>query len=62
MGDVAVRSVVVPAVASLLVGGVLSAGAVVGLTWSAEETVRPEPVVTADPSASVLGDVQYGSR
>ncbi|MBY6537546.1 DUF2613 domain-containing protein [Rhodococcus sp. BP-349] len=58
----AVRSVVMPAVASLLVGGVLSAGAVVGLTWSAEETVRPETTVTADPTDSVLGDVQYGSR
>lgn len=54
-------NVVVPALASVVVGGVLSFAAVVGITMSAEQNVRPETVST-DIATTVQNDVQYGTR
>lgn len=55
------NNVVVPALASVVVGGVLSFAAVVGITMSAEQNARPD-TVSADIATTVQNDVQYGTR
>ena len=55
------NNVVVPALASVVVGGVLSFAAVVGITMTAEQNARPE-TVSADIATTVQNDVQYGTR
>ncbi|MGB7364954.1 MAG: DUF2613 family protein [Rhodococcus sp. (in: high G+C Gram-positive bacteria)] len=56
------KSVAVPAAASLLVGGLLSLAVVVGVTMSAEQNVRPDTAAGADVPVVVQNDIQYGSR
>lgn len=52
---------VVPAAASIVVGLLLGAAAVFGVTLMVEQDTKP-PLVTGDPGSSVLNRVEYGDR
>jgi len=52
---------VVPAAASIVVGLLLGAAAVFGVTLMVEQDTKP-PVVAGDPGSSVLNRVEYGDR
>jgi len=52
---------VVPAAASLVVGLLLGAAAVFGVTLMVEQDTKP-PLVSGDPGSSVLNRVEYGDR
>ncbi|MGB3484693.1 MAG: DUF2613 domain-containing protein [Mycobacterium sp.] len=52
---------VVPAAASLVVGLLLGAAAVFGVTLMVEQDTKP-PLVAGDPASSVLNRVEYGDR
>ncbi|MDI3313329.1 MAG: DUF2613 domain-containing protein [Mycobacterium sp.] len=52
---------VVPAVASIVVGLLLGAAAIFGITLMVEQNTRP-PLPGGDPASSVLNRVEYGNR
>lgn len=56
------KRVVLPAVASVVMGGVVSLAAVLAVTASAEVTVRPSLVTSDGASTTVSNDVTYGNR
>ncbi|UXA18368.1 DUF2613 domain-containing protein [Mycobacterium sp. SMC-4] len=51
----------VPAAASLVVGLLLGAAAVFGVTLMVQQDTRP-PLQAGDPASSVLNRVEYGDR
>lgn len=51
----------VPAAASLVVGLLLGAASVFGVTLMLQEDTRP-PLQAGDPASSVLNRVEYGDR
>ncbi|BBX19206.1 DUF2613 domain-containing protein [Mycolicibacterium duvalii] len=51
----------VPAAASLVVGLLLGAAAVFGVTLMLQQDTRP-PLQAGDPASSVLNRVEYGDR
>jgi len=52
---------VVPAAASVVVGLLLGAAAVFGVTLMVEQNTKP-PLSPGDPASSVLNRVEYGNR
>lgn len=52
---------VVPAAASIVVGLLLGAAAVFGVTLMVQQDTKP-PLAGGDPAASVLNRVEYGDR
>ena len=52
---------VVPAAASIVVGLLLGAAAVFGVTLMVQQDSRP-PLQAGDPASSVLNRVEYGDR
>ena len=52
---------VVPAAASTLVGLLLGAASVFGLTLMIQQDTKP-PVSPGDPASAVLNRVEYGNR
>lgn len=52
---------VVPAAASVVVGLLLGAAAVFGVTLMVEQNTKP-PLAPGDPASSVLNRVEYGNR
>lgn len=52
---------VVPAAASTLVGLLLGAASVFGVTLMIQHDTKP-PVAPGDPASSVLNRVEYGNR
>lgn len=50
-----------PAAASLVVGLLLGAAAIFGVTLMLQQDARP-PVQAGDPASSVLNRVEYGDR
>ncbi|KMO82045.1 DUF2613 family protein [Mycolicibacterium obuense] len=52
---------VVPAAASVVVGLLLGAAAVFGVTLMVQQDTRP-PLQAGDPASSVLNRVEYGDR
>jgi Protein of unknown function (DUF2613) len=52
---------VVPAAASIVVGLLLGAAAVFGVTLMVQQDTKP-PVSGGDPASSVLNRVEYGDR
>lgn len=52
---------VLPAAASIVVGLLLGAAAVFGLTLMVQQDTKP-PVQAGDPASSVLNRVEYGDR
>ena len=53
--------VVVPAGASLVVGLLLGAASVFGVTLMIQQDTKP-PLSAGDPASSVLNRVEYGNR
>jgi hypothetical protein len=51
----------VPAAASIVVGLLLGAAAVFGVTLMVQQDTRP-PLQAGDPASSVLNRVEYGDR
>ncbi|ADT97051.1 MULTISPECIES: DUF2613 domain-containing protein [Mycolicibacterium] len=51
----------VPAAASIVVGLLLGAAAVFGVTLMVQEDTKP-PLQAGDPASSVLNRVEYGDR
>lgn len=51
----------VPGAASIVVGLLLGAAAVFGVTLMVEQDTKP-PLQAGDPSSSVLNRVEYGDR
>ena len=54
-------ALVVPASASLVVGLLLGAAAVFGVTLMVQQDTKP-PLQAGDPASSVLNRVEYGDR
>jgi hypothetical protein len=52
---------VLPAAASIVVGLLLGAAAIFGLTLMIQQDTKP-PVQPGDPASSVLNRVEYGDR
>ena len=52
---------VVPAAASVLVGLLLGAASVFGVTLMIQQDTKP-PLLPGDPASSVLNRVEYGNR
>lgn len=52
---------IVPSAASIVVGLLLGAAAVFGVTLMVQEDSKP-PVQAGDPASSVLNRVEYGDR
>lgn len=52
---------VVPAAASIVVGLLLGASAVFGVTLMVQQDTKP-PLAGGDPASSVLNRVEYGNR
>ena len=52
---------IVPSAASIVVGLLLGAAAVVGVTLMVQEDSKP-PLQAGDPASSVLNRVEYGDR
>ena len=52
----------VPGVASAVIGAVLGAGVIFGVTAAASDTTRPEIDRSGNADSSVLNQVEYGSR
>ena len=52
---------VVPAAASIVVGLLLGAAAIFGVTLMVQQDTKP-PVQSGDPASSVLNRVEYGDR
>ncbi|BBZ63187.1 MULTISPECIES: DUF2613 domain-containing protein [Mycobacteriaceae] len=52
---------IVPAAASIVVGLLLGAAAVFGVTLMVQEDSKP-PLQAGDPASSVLNRVEYGDR
>jgi hypothetical protein len=52
---------VVPAAASIVVGLLLGAAAIFGVTLMVEQNTKP-PLSPGDPASSVLNRVEYGNR
>ena len=52
---------IVPAAASIVVGLLLGAAAVFGVTLMAQQDSKP-PLQAGDPASSVLNRVEYGDR
>jgi len=52
---------VVPAVASIVVGLLLGAAGVFGVTLMVQQDTKP-PLDAGDPASSVLNRVEYGDR
>ena len=52
---------IVPAAASIVVGLLLGAAAVFGVTLMVQQDSKP-PVQAGDPASSVLNRVEYGDR
>ena len=52
---------VVPSAASIVVGLLLGAAAVFGVTLMIEQDTKP-PLSPGDPASSVLNRVEYGNR
>jgi hypothetical protein len=53
--------IIAPAAASVLVGLLLGAAAIFGITLMVQQDNKPPPQV-GDPSSSVLNRVEYGNR
>ena len=52
---------VVPAAASIVVGLLLGAASIFGVTLMVKQDTKP-PVQSGDPASSVLNRVEYGDR
>ncbi|WP_299564655.1 DUF2613 domain-containing protein [uncultured Mycolicibacterium sp.] len=52
---------IIPAAASIVVGLLLGAAAVFGVTLMVQQDTKP-PVESGDPASSVLNRVEYGER
>jgi hypothetical protein len=52
----------VPGVASAVIGAVLGAGVIFGVTAAASDNTRPEIDRSGNAESSVLNQVEYGSR
>ncbi|BBY58758.1 DUF2613 domain-containing protein [Mycolicibacterium sarraceniae] len=52
---------VVPAAASIVVGMLLGAAAIFGVTLMIQQDIKP-PLSPGDPASSVLNRVEYGNR
>ncbi|WKG03850.1 DUF2613 domain-containing protein [Mycolicibacterium sp. HK-90] len=52
---------VIPSAASIVVGLLLGAAAVFGVTLMVQEDTKP-PLQAGDPASSVLNRVEYGDR
>ncbi|HTI74749.1 MAG TPA: DUF2613 domain-containing protein [Mycobacterium sp.] len=52
---------IVPAAASVVVGLLLGAAAIFGVTLMVQQDTKP-PLQPGDPAASVLNRVEYGDR
>jgi Protein of unknown function (DUF2613) len=52
---------VVPAAASIVVGLLLGAAAIFGVTLMVQQDTKP-PLPAGDPASSVLNRVEYGDR
>jgi len=52
---------VLPAAASIVVGLLLGAAAIFGLTLMVQQDTKP-PLQAGDPASSVLNRVEYGDR
>ncbi|PBI96616.1 hypothetical protein BKP42_38590 [Rhodococcus erythropolis] len=52
----------VPGVASAVIGAVLGAGVIFGVTSAASDNTRPEIDRSGNADSSVLNQVEYGSR
>ncbi|CAM3411990.1 DUF2613 domain-containing protein [Mycobacterium frederiksbergense] len=52
---------VVPAAASIVVGLLLGAASIFGVTLMVQQDTKP-PVQSGDPASSVLNRVEYGNR
>jgi hypothetical protein len=52
---------IVPSAASIVVGLLLGAAAVFGVTLMVQQDTRP-PLQAGDPASSVLNRVEYGDR
>ncbi|MCW2689331.1 MAG: hypothetical protein JWR37_4221 [Mycobacterium sp.] len=52
---------VVPAAASIVVGLLLGAAAIFGVTLMVQQDTKP-PLNAGDPASSVLNRVEYGNR
>lgn len=52
---------VVPAAASIVVGLLLGAAAIFGVTLMVQQDSKP-PLTAGDPASSVLNRVEYGDR
>ena len=52
---------VLPAAASIVVGLLLGAAAIFGITLMVDQDTKP-PLVAGDPKSSVLNRVEYGNR
>jgi hypothetical protein len=53
--------IIAPAAASVLVGLLLGAAAIFGVTLMVQQDTKP-PLPGGDPSSSVLNRVEYGNR
>nr|VTO95349.1 hypothetical protein BIN_B_00827 [Mycobacterium riyadhense] len=58
---IAVNRIVAPAAASVVVGLLLGAAAIFGVTLMVQQDTKP-PLPGGDPSSSVLNRVEYGNR
>ncbi|MGC0365835.1 hypothetical protein ABH922_003819 [Rhodococcus sp. 27YEA15] len=52
----------VPGVASAVIGAVLGAGVIFGVTAAASDNTRPDIDRSGNANSSVLNQVEYGSR
>jgi hypothetical protein len=52
---------VLPAAASIVVGLLLGAAAILGITLMVQQDTKP-PLSVGDPQSSVLNRVEYGNR
>ena len=52
---------VLPALASIVVGLLLGAAAIFGVTLMVQQDTKP-PLTAGDPQSSVLNRVEYGNR
>ena len=59
LGDV--NRFVLPAAASIVVGLLLGAAAIFGVTLMVQQDTKP-PLTAGDPQMSVLNRVEYGNR
>jgi len=59
--ELTMNRIVAPAAASVVVGLLLGAAAIFGITLMVQQDTKP-PLPGGDPSSSVLNRVEYGNR